>query len=467
MRGRFAWLGAAVILLAVGGLATVGTQDTWLDGYGIIAYGLVPLGFLPVAAGIIASPRVNRFVECVFTAPVNRGDWLAAKLLVLLTLAAAYYIALLPMMLVYTWHVGLPLLLHKFLIWTPGLLIASIGVGTLIGVLFIGRSLAAPAGAAMGVLLAYAGLIPLQELMLARGNGATRTGHLTLASPAVLLKNALGFTLAARTLPTTTRLTWISFLVVVIGAFALAAWAFLHAQGVETWEATRRQRWTITLAILAMALFPVVFADTNYDTPAPPTSNAPAIRGLFSRAGTTVAMVTPGGRPPQRCCSTILNREEWPLGTDQPTQRDLLLLLPIEASKRVTNLRTKIEGENGLGITAADSALNQAAPQLEMRTYPNDTGPEAADGHRLLTGWVARVPITLNPTGPWDIGGDRYPLSVTATYEVAGETRPRTFSARAAVDAEVASAIYEMGVAASILPLLCVGFAFWRWRRTR
>ena len=28
MRGRFAWLVATVILLAVGGLATVGTQDT-------------------------------------------------------------------------------------------------------------------------------------------------------------------------------------------------------------------------------------------------------------------------------------------------------------------------------------------------------------------------------------------------------------------------------------------------------
>ena len=28
MRGRFAWLGAAAILLAVGGLATVATQDT-------------------------------------------------------------------------------------------------------------------------------------------------------------------------------------------------------------------------------------------------------------------------------------------------------------------------------------------------------------------------------------------------------------------------------------------------------
>ena len=80
MRGRFAWLGAAVVLLAVGGLATVGTQDTWLDGYGIIAYGLVPLAFIPLAAGFIASARASRFVESVFTAPVRRGDWLAAKI---------------------------------------------------------------------------------------------------------------------------------------------------------------------------------------------------------------------------------------------------------------------------------------------------------------------------------------------------------------------------------------------------
>src|SRR5476651_1401986 len=57
MRGRFAWLGAAIVLIAVGGLATVGTQDTWLDGYGIIAYGLVPLAFIPLAAGMISSAR--------------------------------------------------------------------------------------------------------------------------------------------------------------------------------------------------------------------------------------------------------------------------------------------------------------------------------------------------------------------------------------------------------------------------
>src|ERR1019366_566262 len=99
-----------------------------------------------------------------------------------------------------------------------------VAVGTLIGVLFIGRSIAAPAATGMGVLLAYAGLVPLQELLAAQGNGATRTGHLALASPAVLLKNALGFTILAGSIPATTTRTWISLLGIILGAFGLAVW---------------------------------------------------------------------------------------------------------------------------------------------------------------------------------------------------------------------------------------------------
>ena len=160
-RGRFTWLGAGVLLLAVGCVATVGTQDTWLDGYGIIAYFLVPLAFIPLSAVFLASPRANRFVESVFTAPVERGEWLVAKILVLLTIAAAYYLALIPMVLVYTYHVGVPLLLQKLLIWAPCLLVVSIAIGALIGVLFIGQSIAAPAATGTGVLLGYAGFVPL------------------------------------------------------------------------------------------------------------------------------------------------------------------------------------------------------------------------------------------------------------------------------------------------------------------
>jgi hypothetical protein len=74
--------------------------------------------------------------------------------------------------------------------------------------------------------------------------------------------------------------------------------------------------------------------------------------------------------------------------------------------------------------------------------------------------------VTLTPTKPWDIGGVRYPLRVTGTYHVAGENGMRMFSARAAIDAQVSSAIYEMGIASAILPLVCFGAAFRRWRRT-
>jgi hypothetical protein len=467
MRGQFAWLGAAVVLIAVGGLATVGTQDTWLDGYGIIAYGFVPLAFVPLAAGFIASPRANRFVESVFTAPVERRDWLTAKGLVLLTLAAAYYVALVPMLMVYAHHVGLPPLLRKFLIWTPGILVVSLAVGTLVGVFFIGRSIAAPVAAGMGVLLVYAACVPLQELLVSQGNGATRTGHLVLASPVVLLKNALGFTLVASTMPATTAWTWASLLVITGGAMALAVWVFLRTQGVETWEATRRQRWGMACAVAAMVLLPVFAADTTYERAAPAANQAPAIRGLFARANGSLALVAPGASAPARCCGTILNRNATPLGTDEPTRRDLLLLLPVDTAVQVTDLRIRMAGDNGLDVTADADRLAHAVEHLEPRTYRDDQGPTAADGHHVVTGWVVRLPVTLTPAHPWDIGGDRYPLTVTATYRVAGEPQARTINARGAVDAQVSSAWYEMGLASSLLPLICLGAAFRRWRRTR
>ena len=466
MRGRFAWVGAGVLLLAIGCVATVGTQDTWLDGYGIIAYFLVPLAFIPLTAVFLASPRANRFVESVFTAPVERRDWLVAKILVLLTMAAAYYVALLPMLSVYIHHVGVPALLGKLLVWAPCLLLVSIAIGALIGVLFIGQSIGAPAATGMGVLLLYAGFVPLQELLVAQGNGATRTAHLTLTSPAVLLKNAFGFTLAVGTIPATTARTWTSLIGIVVVALALAVWTFLRAQGVETWEATRRQGWIIALAIVLIVVGPVIMADTNYDKPAPHATNAPSIQRLYARAGSSLALTQPGRPAPARCCSTILNRDEWPaFSTNETTRRDLLVLLPLDATERITDLRIQVTGENGLEVTAPADKLAPAPEALEKHSYANDSGPAAADGHHVVTGWVARVPVALVPTKPWDIGGVRYPLRVDATYQVRSERR--TFGARAAVDAQVGSAIYEMAAASLILPLVCFGAAFRRWRRTR
>jgi len=75
--------------------------------------------------------------------------------------------------------------------------------------------------------------------------------------------------------------------------------------------------------------------------------------------------------------------------------------------------------------------------------------------------------LTITPTRPWDIGGLRFPLNGAASYRVAGDARPGGLTARGAVDARVAGAIHEMGVASAILPPFCLGAAITRWRRTR
>jgi hypothetical protein len=235
---------------------------------------------------------------------------------------------------------------------------------------------------------------------------------------------------------------------------------FLRAQGVETWETTRGQRWAITLGIAAIVLLPVLLADSNYDTPAPPQNLAPPLR-IFARASGALALVPSGGQLPARCCSALLNRDTESLGTDEHSERDMLLLLPVEATQSVTGLEVQIVGESGLQVT---TGLPQ---QLEAHTYRNDAGPAAADGHHVVNGWIARVPVMLLPSKPWDIGGNRYPLNVSATYSVTPENQTHKFSARAAVEAQVSSAIYEMGAASSLLPLLCIAAAWTRWRRTR
>jgi hypothetical protein len=469
VRGRFAWLGAAVVLLGLGGLAAVASQDTWLDGYGVIAYFLAPITFLPLAAGVIANPRANRFVESLFTAPVERAHWFVAKILVVLTLAVAYYIALLPVTLVFTAHVGMPFLLGRFLLWTPGILLVSVAIGSLIGVLFIGRSVAPPVATAVGVMLVFAVLVPLQELLVARGYGASATGHFVLLSPLVLLKNGLGFTLAVGSLPASTAATWICFLVVLVGSFALAGWIFLKLQGVESWEASRGQHWVIVIGIVLLIFIPMLRADTDYDKSAPPPNNAPDIPGLFLRGGGNLALVDPGKPTPARCCDTLLNRDQWPtFPTDTATKQDLLIFLPIDTKTSVTGLQIDLTGQSGLQVAADSAVLAQATQHLESYTYPPDRGPTGPDGQRIATGWVARIPISFTPAKPWDLGGVRYPLDVSATYRTQGDDgQPRTVTMRGAIEAHIASAIYEMSAAGAVLPLLCLFAAFLRWRRTR
>lgn len=217
-----------------------------------------------------------------------------------------------------------------------------------------------------------------------------------------------------------------------------------------------------------MLIVPALLADTDYDTPTPAANRAPAIRALFARGAGNVALTDPGGAAPVRCCDTLLNRDSWPpLPTGQDTRQDLLVLLPVDAAQHLTAVTVEVTGEAGLHAAADAVAAGQLTQHLETRAYPADTGPTGPDGQRIQTGWLARVPVTLTPTDPWDIGGNRYPLTITTTYRVAGDDQPRTLTTRAAVAAQVPYALLEMALAAVVLPGLCLVAAWRRWRRTR
>ena len=206
-----------------------------------------------------------------------------------------------------------------------------------------------------------------------------------------------------------------------------------------------------------------MLADTNYVIIRRRLrTKAPAGRsGGFGRVAGNLTMVEAGGRLPRRCCSPLLNRETSALGTDETNRRDLLLLLPVDAAQKVDHLQVKVAGDNGLTVNT------DGGQELEAHDYANDSGPLVADGLHLAAGWVARIPVTLEPAKPWDIGGNRYPLTVTATYNLPQDEHVRSFNARGAVEAQVPNAIYEMGIVSAILPLLCLGASIRRWRKTK
>lgn len=465
-RGRFAWLGAAVLLGVMMGFAAAATQDAWLDGFGIIAFTLVPLAFIPLTAGAIASPRANRFVESIFTSPVDRRQWLTAKVLVLLTLALAYYVALLPPTAIFAIHAGVPFLLNRLAIYGLLLLPVSVAFGALVGVMFIGKSVAPALATGVGVLLLFAGAIAYQEMTVVRGTASGFAARLAFVSPAVSLKNALGFALAAPFVPASTAMTWAVFLFVTVGSIALAAWVFLRAQGVETWETTAGKRAAIALGVLVLMAIPVAFAETNYDAATPAANSAPHVGGLGRAPGNAV-LVSSGSAPPNNCCERLLNRRMNPLPTGTQSQDDLLVLLPADASRPITALRIQVEGAGGLLAVPDPGAASAPLQHLEAHDYASDSGPLAPDGTHIQRGWILRMPLALTPQNPWDLGGNRYPLNVTATYLVQGNAQPSNFTVHGAVEAQVPGALTQTVVVGSVAPLICLAAAFTRWKRTR
>ena len=58
-------------------------------------------------------------------------------------------------------------------------------------------------------------------------------------------------------------------------------------------------------------------------------------------------------------------------------------------------------------------------------------------------------------------------MTVAVTYAAEGDAMPHTLTSRTAVNAQVATGMYEMAGVGSLLPICCFAAAWRRWRRTR
>jgi len=107
---------------------------------------------------------------------------------------------------------------------------------------------------------------------------------------------------------------------------------------------------------------------------------------------------------------------------------DLLVLLPVDTTQHVTDVHLQVTGENGLEATAPPDALAPAPEALETHTTRMTRARRRLTGTMWSrAGW--HVSCDADPYKP-GYRGVRYPLRVTGTYQVAGESGMRTFSAR-------------------------------------
>ncbi len=48
----------------------------------------------------------------------------------------------------------------------------------------------------------------------------------------------------------------------------------------------------------------------------------------------------------------VVNRDAWPISTDETTHWDLLVLLPVESTQKIHDLHVTVSGEGGLEIAS-------------------------------------------------------------------------------------------------------------------
>lgn len=440
-----ALLGVMALPMAFLYAGDFGVADTLL-----LTWLVLPLAVAVVVAARVARVRRTRFVDSLYTMPLDQPTWLAAQAIVGATLGLLALAVQVPFLLVFLAWLGMPAILPPAALAALGVVAFAVALGLFCGVVVGDASPLAAAGLAGGVAFLSFILFLVHGLALQESPTAQRDLLLRLSalSPVTLAGDAAGLGVAGMKPASAWRPT-LGLLALVAGLLAAAWTAYTRAQTPLGWGAGGGHRAAVAVLVAFAVATPVATAEVTFSAPQDDAT------GYDPGPHTWIAFVPRGApiRAGSFAWTEIFDAPDLPLGED--VHYDVLVLALSPPGATVRDVRVEVKGSDVVRVVAG-GVLHAADGHPSARVdAPNDGKPRP----------VYRVPVTLRAQSLEELGESPSPVEVRTTFTAGGTT----FSSvgRMTLGAEVPGALAQLVGAGLVLPAAALAAFGVRKRSTR
>lgn len=450
-RNSFALAAVAVVfgVLAVP-LSFLYTGDAGHEETLLLAWFVLPLVVSVVVASRVAAARRTRFVDSLYTTPLEQRTWIAAQAIVGAVLALLVLALQVPFLLVLVAWLGVPAGLPILALAALGVATCAVALGLFCGVVVGDASPLAAAGLAGGLSFVSFILFLVHNLLVQEvpTSGRDLWLRVTSVSPIALASDAAGIGIGGKVPLDAWRPA--AGLVALTAGLAAAAWlAYTRGQSPLGWERGRGRAALVALVALAVAA-PVATAEVAFRDAG--NGGSPS---YVPGENTWIAFVARGAPIHAGSFSygSIFDAPALPRGED--VEYDVLVLLLSPQGASVRGVHIQVKGSDVVRVVAGGELRSPAGEPETRLPAPNDGEP------RL----VFRVPVTLRALAVDELGSSPAPVEVHTSFTAEG----RTFTSlgRMTLHAEVPGAVAQLLAAGSLLPGAALAGFLLRKRNTR
>lgn len=458
-RQTFAMSAIAIVLAVFVPIAAFGYGgEGGLDDMLIFVWIIAELVVAIVVAGRVAAARRSRFVDSLYTTPLEQRTWFFAQLIVGAVLAGLVLAIQVPFLLVHIAYLGIPAALPSFLLAALLMGAFAVALGLFCGVLVGDSGPGAAAGLAGGLAFMSFVLFIVQGIVVS-GPPTTMQPvlvRLTSISPLALAMAGTGTT-PFGVVPAHAWRPLVGLVALILGLGAAAWFAYTRAQGPLGWEARGSGRRAIVVALAALAVAtPVASAEVSF------VEDQVDDSWIFSRGEHTQIAFVARGAPIVEDSFTfesIVSSPDLPLG--EPVELDALVLVMVPQGTNVRGVRVEVVGIENVRVVEGGT-LNVPDGSPAGRAPPGEGWDSVADTPPRP---VYRVPVTLEATALEALGDS--PSLVEVRTQFMADGKALTSVGKIALDGKVPGAVAQLMLAGAPLPLGAVASLVARKLRTR